>query len=255
VAIFQNRFVKWVLAPVAVFGALGWAYFQYEYPTCTFRYKLTAEVMTPDGLKTGSSVLEVSYSHYPDAGGGESANLHMTGEATYVDLGQGKNLFVLLTNRESGRNDPNPNSSRTYELAKGALDAFALPIKMFGLTWTFGQEQELCKELVAASTIKKREVPFESLPTLVTFADIGDPKSVKVVQPDRFEVDFGVGYKFLSAKIEAASELPQKSIERVLTWLPEKKPKDHSIWWSASDPLIDQLYYISFIQTIDLSGL
>jgi len=88
------------LAPIVVL----WAFYQYEYPTCAFRYKLTAEIQTPDGMKTGSSVMEVSYSHNDSGGGtGQSADLHMIDEATYVDLGQGKNLFVLLTNRESGR--------------------------------------------------------------------------------------------------------------------------------------------------------
>lgn len=82
-AIIRSKFVRWVLAPIAVIWALGWAYMQHEYPTCTFRYKLTAEVQTPVGLKTGSSVVEVSYQRGGDWGGGTHAYDTLRGEATY----------------------------------------------------------------------------------------------------------------------------------------------------------------------------
>ena len=247
--ILQNWFFKWVLAPVAVLCALGWGYFQINYPTCTFRYKLTAEVMTPDGMKTGSSVIEVSYSHYPDSGGGQSANLNMTGEADYVDLGAGKNLFVLLTNRVSGRNNQNGDTSRNFDRAKGALDAFALPIKMFGLMWKFGQEPQLCHDFAVASRIQKPEIPFGSLPTLVTFSDINNPNSVKVVQPDQFEGEFGAGYKFLKAKIESSAENPQKNIEEILPWLERKRVEwESKFGFGVGDPIVTQLFYDSFKQ-------
>ena len=102
-AFFQNRLVRWVLAPALVLSALGWGYFQINYPTCTFRYKLTAEVMTPDGLKTGSSVVEVSYTTQsaPLSQGGRFDSV--LGEATYVDLGDSKNLFVTLGTLDSAQ--------------------------------------------------------------------------------------------------------------------------------------------------------
>jgi len=63
----------------AVLGGMGYFWYQSNYPTCTFRYKLTAEVNTPDGVKTGSSVIEVSYSHNGDWGGGQSADIGVKG--------------------------------------------------------------------------------------------------------------------------------------------------------------------------------
>ena len=248
---FRNGFVKRVLAPVVVFGALSWAYFQQEYPTCTFRYKLTAEIMTPAGLKSGSSVIEVNYRRGGDWGGGPHGERWATGEAVYVDLGHGKNLFVLLSNRESGRNDLVGDTSRSYDHAKGALDAFALPIKVFGLTWKFGQEKRLCKELNVASTNTKREVPFDNLPTLVTFADVFDPKSVRVVQPERFETDFGVGYKFLRARIEPTTHVPTESIEGILHWLPQQEQHWLEMGGIGGGPLIDDLWYDSFLVPVN----
>jgi hypothetical protein len=241
--------VKWVLAPVAVLWALGWGYVQINYPTCTFRYKLTAEVMTPDGLKTGSSVVEVGYYSAPIILR-DGAHVFSTaiGEATYVDLGEGKNLFILMSNRESGRNGQFDGAHADFSDAKGPLHATSLPIKIFGLVWQYKRERQLCREFAVASANANLAIPFGSLPTLVNFNDINDPRTVKVVQPDQFETDYGAGYKFLGTKIEATNEVPTNHIEGVLNWLPDKKPKDKSISWSISDQLIDQLNYTSFKQ-------
>jgi len=244
--ILQNWFVKWVFAPVAVICALGWGYFQINYPTCTLRYKLTVDVMTPEGLKTGSSVIEVNYQRGGDWGGGPHGEPWATGEAVYVDLGQGKNLFVLLSNRESGRNDPVGDTSRNYDRAKGALDIFSLPIKMFGLSWTLGHESKLCQDFAAASSGIRPEVPFNNLPTLVTFRNLNDPKSVAVVQPDRFETDIDVGFKFLDAKIESTIDSPKNNIEAVLPWLPDEKVHWVKMAGIGGKSLIDNLWYESF---------
>ena len=141
-AFFQNRLVRWVLAPALVLSALGWGYVQINYPTCSFRYKLIAEVQTPDGLKTGSSVLEVTYSPQwgPLVQGGRYDTL--LGEATYVDLGHGKNLFMTLGTLDAAQSKESWDRPHTasslrepsdYEKMKWALDPLWLPIKIFKL--------------------------------------------------------------------------------------------------------------------------
>ena len=46
-------------------------YFGYRllYPTYTYRYRLALEVETPDGIRSGSSVIEVRYETFPDFNG------------------------------------------------------------------------------------------------------------------------------------------------------------------------------------------
>ena len=57
------------------------------------RYRLTAEVMTPDGPKTGSGVIQVSYASEINLnGGGRRGSNSVVGEAIPVDLGQGTAL-------------------------------------------------------------------------------------------------------------------------------------------------------------------
>jgi hypothetical protein len=257
-AILNSRIVKWVLAPVAIICALvvvfAWGNFQPENPTCTFRYKLTAEVQTPDGVKTGSSVWEVGYASSQSAGGEINAHLSLTGQALYVDLGSGKNLFILLTNRYSGREGQYDDMYGNYDGVKGPLRSFSLPIKMFNLKWTFGKEKQLCDDFVVASATIKPEIPFGNLPTLIAFTDVNVPNTVKVVQPDQFDTDYGSGYQFLSAKIEATTEAPTTGLERILPWLPSKAPKDRSMGGASIfggairtfGPLYERLDYAMF---------
>ena len=106
----NNRAVRRLLLGVAVLAAAVWAaqlWWHWMYPVAQFRYKLTVEVMTPDGLKSGSSVIEVRYSSsHPLPNPGRYYNdALVAGEAVYVDLGQGKNLFVLLSTIRSGRSN------------------------------------------------------------------------------------------------------------------------------------------------------
>ena len=241
--------MKWTAVYVAVVGAIsagGWFYYQYEYPTCTFRYKLAAEVQTPDGVKTGSSVVEVSYSYGLDMGGGSHPALSLTGQATYIDLGSGKNLFILLANRESGRNSQLDNLYENFDRAGGALTAFSLPLKMFGLKFHFGEVPKLCSEFAAASATKTATVPIGNLPTLVTFTDINDYTSVKVVQPEEFETAFGAGYKILDAKIEAADANPSRNIDQILVWWGTQKENWIHRGFAINDPLIYKLGYTAF---------
>jgi hypothetical protein len=64
----------------------------------SYRYKMTVEVETPQGLRSGSSVIEVRTSGggLTNTGGIQS---RVQGEAVAVDLGSRGALFALLTAR------------------------------------------------------------------------------------------------------------------------------------------------------------
>jgi hypothetical protein len=234
-AIFQNRFLKWVLAPFAVLSSLGWGYFQYEYPTCTFRYKLTAEVMTPEGLKTGSSVIEVSYSSTsPIPNPGRWRLDRLSGEAVFVNLHQGKNLFVTLGNYESGRPfrgwtlpypgshlDTQSQSDDMFDYSKmnGALSALWLPIKFYELGRTPGKEREMQQRVTKMRGTPPIVVPLQNLPTVVTFDNVKDPNSIHVVDVENSTKTLGDGYEIKRASIELTNEDITHRIRDVLPWL------------------------------------
>ncbi len=67
-----------------------------------YRYRLTVEVDTPEGLKTGPSVIEVRQSMGRSAGTGfgEIIMRRVHGEAVSVDLPGGRTLFALLRSED-----------------------------------------------------------------------------------------------------------------------------------------------------------
>ena len=66
--------------------------------TPNHRYRLTVEVETPEGLKTGSSVIQVEQSLGRAGGAPASSQIYrkVHGEAVAVDLPDGLTLFALL---------------------------------------------------------------------------------------------------------------------------------------------------------------
>jgi hypothetical protein len=251
-AFFQNRFANWVLAPAVVLCALiwvTWGYFQHEYPTCTFRYKLTAEVQTPEGVKTASGIWQVSYGHSVDMGGGPQPRNTIVGDALFLDLGMGKNLFITFTRAKSGRDSPIAGGPWLSNQAarSGAANVFGIPLRVLNEHWSFGSEPELCAAIMQKGTGKTYDVPFDWLPTLVTFSDLKDPNTSTVIQPDKLADSFGEGYNLNSVKISLSNEPITQDLDQVLPWLSamkEKWSKGHTQY--AVEPLVDELNYDAF---------
>jgi hypothetical protein len=65
-------------------------------PVYKHRYRLTIAVDTPDGRKTGSSVIEASHTISTSLATRGSGVTGVRGEAVYVDLGQGRQVIALL---------------------------------------------------------------------------------------------------------------------------------------------------------------
>ncbi len=173
--------------------------------TAELRYRLTVEVDTPQGLRSGSSVIAVKAVRNPDwvnpEGRGNRASF--IGEAAAVDLPGGRTLFALL-NIENG-----------YDAALYPLLAF----ESEGSTRKDDLQNE--KDLVAkyqslSNTSSRAAMPRRvetgcvpsqncddnSYPMLVTFGDIKDPTSVKRVDPDDLSASFGAGVKLKAITVE-----------------------------------------------------
>lgn len=202
-----------VVLVVAALGSYG--FWLLNYPTVTVNYRLTLDALTPDGPKIGSGVIQVSYgSTFNLDGGGRRGVMKVTGEAVPVDLGQGNILFVTLTSYSSGRN-------HSFGMLDGAANAEMLPLVVFGFKWNVGDEYQLQPQIAAAKAAVPREVPFRSLPTLVKFEDINNPKSVGLVQPERLSAAFGEGYTLSKATLEITNDPPSEGIAKLLNWLPK----------------------------------
>lgn len=171
------------------------------YVSGTWRYRMTVEVATPEGLKTGSAVHEVSNAaSNVKIGFPESGNpADFRGEAVVVDLGARGVLFALLqTDPEEifYETFPNPNGRSTVQ----------------GIT-NYNRTLSAGMRLPAALT-----------PRLVTFGDITDPMSVRLVDPKDLSATFGSGITLEAITLEITREQPTFGV--VTEWLPWLRPLD-----------------------------
>ncbi len=204
----------------------------------SWHYKITVNVETPEGMKSGFAVRKVTvsdhlYSYLPEA---SRSSVRFEGEAVAVDLGARGVLFA-------------PMNTDDYNIVFKAFP------KEGALTWKGINYYRFLKA-------GPKELTPEQYPRLVRFKDMTDPKTVElvldagmedrkiyegngisstiseyVVRSDNFEKLFGKGVKLHSITIEMTGEKVTQDIENKLPWvrgypeepvLPEIKANDFS---------------------------
>jgi hypothetical protein len=148
----------------------------------TYRYRLTIEVDTPDGLRTGSSVIETTTVDGTSSWGPPESRLvrsYTRGEAVFVDLGRGRNLIALLA-----RGDTGEERGDLHWLVPGVFSKN--PIR----------DRSVAK-LPGIYT-----VPTHLTPTLMSFEDAADPRSGRMVPRSDLSRVLGPGYTFRQATVE-----------------------------------------------------
>lgn len=180
------------------------AIWNFYYPTYSWGQKTTVTVMTPEGERSGSAVVQVSWKDSPDILP-DAPHLHseIRGEATVVNLGNGKYLFALLKGAER----------RGLAMFGGREELPTATVSLLPLV-----------KATAASRGESREVPPIYRPLLVTFADITDPASVQRVDPDNLAASFGPGYALTSITLAIIDEWVTKGrVDAVLGWLSNRE--------------------------------
>lgn len=177
------------------------------------KFRLTVEVTTPDGIKTGSGILAV----VPDRNYNRGGRTTTRGEAVFVDLGQdgakGRNLVALLAHRQGAKldfDDINYVALRAYGAARGSRVSFNDIQRQTGV------------------------VPLEGdlVPVLVSFGDPRDPGTARLVAGDNAAAVLGEGYAIRGLTVEvvpngfwpidfggALGEPVTRGIDAKLPWL------------------------------------
>lgn len=180
----MKRFALFILLPlVLLYGGCKLAY-----PTYGWHQKLTLVVETPDGVETGSAVTAVLFKFengfpFPEAGGLVS---EIQGEATVVDLGEGRYLFALIV-----KND-------TIKLARASFPDRIPPIS------NTARVKQIFSIIEALKGVGK--VPLKDAPLLVTFGDLSDPASVMRVDPADLAATFGAGFALREITLEITDD-------------------------------------------------
>lgn len=171
--------------------------------SATYRYRLTVDVETPEGLRTGSSVIEIRTDpRAPLQAGGIVSRVR--GEAVAVDLGPRGRLFALL----SSRTDPE-NATR---LAQAALQP-----DLFGKG---GNAEAWIERRRALREVRGRaDVSISYYPMLVRFRDVRNSLTVEEVQPNNLSRAFGTGVRLARISVEITDEPVSSQLNNVLPWI------------------------------------
>jgi hypothetical protein len=162
------------------------------------RFRLTAEVETPEGVKTGSSVVEVQWTTPPKMFGSQAKSGYtIKGEAVAVDLPRGQTLFVLLSSPTSVDWAAHALDGTGLELPQGKRDASVHPVPR---------------------TVGLRANEVDNYPYFVRFRDPRDPKTVEQVDPDNLAKRFGPGTKLRALTVQFTTEPVTNGIARRLPW-------------------------------------
>jgi hypothetical protein len=160
-----------------------------------YRFRMTAEVQTPQGLKTGSSVYELeahktfALTSEENEGGGA-----FRGQATMVNLPDGP-LFILLKTNTAGVDLGNAATlAFSLDAQTGHVDDYIAAVRALGRT-----------------NGVKTELPRKDWPLMVRFGSLDDPKSVEKVDPEV------IGVKRIV--LETTSDAVTTGIEKRLRWL------------------------------------
>jgi hypothetical protein len=206
--------MKWI-GIVAVIIVAAIVMYRTAYPSVTVRYRLTLEAQVDGQPRTGSGVIEVSYSKQPELAQQHELGLEYRGEAVVLDLGSRGVLFALLKGDTDSRSGPEWIVLRAFGFPGGSLPR---PV------------EEGVKQVQRLSG--KRELPLTSLPLLVRFRNLNDPKTVERVDPLDIGKSFGAGANLVRATLEivpagirpfnlygVTGEPLSAGIEKRLAWL------------------------------------
>ncbi|MBI1301218.1 MAG: hypothetical protein GC137_06100 [Alphaproteobacteria bacterium] len=203
----------------------------------TWRYRVTVEIETPEGVKSGSAVYQISSSdpliRLPDIGNATQ----IQAEAIPVDLGQRGVVFALVSDvsSQNGLYQAFPTSAPT---SKEGIEYYSENLKT-------GMKAEW----------------IDNQPQFVTFGDLKQPLTVELVKGERFDLEkqknipvddferiFGEGVKLESIYVEITDEPLTKNIYGWLPWLTETKANIDGTRITTSNDLSNTLHKGNFIK-------
>jgi hypothetical protein len=186
----------------------------------SYRFRMTVEVDTPQGVRTGSSVYKVRANRTKELiTGGTGRNWTVKGEAFVVDLPSGKSLFVLLKTTSPMRTD-------LAQLSMAALDpTFKNDIVESAQRIASGKNirsPTVLQPTAVYDYYKSGKLIYETVPNyplLVTFRDNRDPRTIERVDP-MDAAKLGPGIKIKRITLAVTDDDVTTGIEKRLDWLP-----------------------------------
>jgi len=195
------------------------------YSTAVFYQRLRVTIEVDGELKTGESVMKVKRSVVKsETLIGNRGQTTVKGEAAIVDLGKGFYAFALLAHPRSGR-------FQAQHIAFKTFNDF-LPKRQDFLR--SGPERLWLRTKATTKALMELRVSSwpEHTPILVTFGDVDNSETLKVLEPGNMLQAFPKGtFKSVGlVEVELALVDKQpltKKIDSILEWIRERSPKRH----------------------------
>ena len=202
------------------------------YSTAVFYQRLRVTIEVDGELKTGESVMKVKRSVVKyQTSLGNRGEISVEGEAAIVDLGKGFYAFALLAHPRSDRFQAQHIAYKTFE--------DLLPKRSGG---RLGPEQRWTITKARTNALMELRVSSwpEHTPILVTFGDVDNSETLKVLEPGNMLQAFPKGtFKSVGlVEVELALVDKQpltKKLDGVLSWIREQAIKRH-----PSSPLLSE---------------
>lgn len=199
-----------VVALAFTFLTSGCGLFNSSLPT--YRYRLTVNVDTPDGPRSGSGVVEVRTTKQGSWNIDSPGNIstQVFGEAVAVDLPNGKTLFAVQGS------DWDHYLLTAY---KAHIGSSRIPFEMRARI----KQARRHRGVLILPEKGGQNANWVMYPKLVQFGNLSDPASAEWVAHDDLAAAFGPGYALRSVTVEVTSEPITTGIDRRLPWLGELK--------------------------------
>lgn len=184
-----------------------------EFPS--YRYRLTVVVDTPEGVRQGSTVIEVHTSTQPLPG--PHIQMKAVGEAAVIDLGNRGLLFAL------------PRGDGYYNWADQIYSALTPdPPKGLSTSEVAAYSVQAAQNSRSPIVLPRyfpgsRETPRSGYPLLVRFRNPSDYRTLERVDPDNLASSFGVGVKLRKMIVQITQDYPKRRVIHYLPWLHEIK--------------------------------
>ncbi|HEX8624051.1 MAG TPA: hypothetical protein VF782_03120 [Allosphingosinicella sp.] len=165
----------------------------------SYRYRLTVDIETPQGVRTGSTVREIQWIPQGSVSATEFTT-RQRGEAVAVDLPGGQTLFVLM--------DTDGHETIRAAVGQGA----------HGDVKTLLDRAAADREVYVYPPAAALRSLNLSYPRLVRFRDLADPKTAEFVQPDDLASTFGPGVSLKRIALQIVDEPISNEIPKRLPW-------------------------------------
>ena len=232
-----------ITAVVLVLGVGAVAYAMSELnetETYSWRYKVTVEIDTPDGVKSGSAVrnakvVKKAIDQRPDGSKNYTFDYWVQGEAVAIDLGSRGYVFSTID----------------WSDYRDVMHAF----------------EERKFETMDTLPVGKNALLTKDIPMFVTFGDPNDPMSIKLIKGyefdvenqkqmpvDQFKIYFGEGVAFKRVFVEITDEPITSNITSMLPWLKDSKANIDGTFTTTSNTLPNRLHKGNFERPVKNIG-